>query len=665
MRSDAVNVVESGMIVNEIEHRVNAEPRLTPNDRPLRGASSKLPLLRRSSPLSRMRSQQVTEPASLQGVIAPEVSTPAAPLELILRTDELLRRPSRPPDYQKENTALTALVIALADAPRTILQTLADKVLETLDADSAGLSLLTKDGKRFYWAAIAGAWRPHIGGGTPRDFGPCGDVLDRNMTMLFTHWERRYPYLNNAMPLAEEGLLVPFYVNGMAVGTIWTIAHRSHRKFDAEDQRLLESMGRFASAAYQTVESIDALVSEIEARQKAEAELHRLTDNLEIQVRVRTQELQHRNQQLHRSEAFLTEAQRLSSTGSFSWREATDGIAEIIRSQELCRIFEFDQGLPMTLELMRTRIHPDDVALFDHTINRARASGGDFDHEYRLQMTDHSIKYVRVTAHGTRDDEGRLEYIGAAQDVTLRRLSDESLTKARSELARVTRVIGLGVLTASIAHEVKQPISAIFANGESSVRLLKRAEPDIERVLVLTSRVVADARRACDIVDGIREIASRRAPEHKTMSFADVINESLNFLRHELLLKGVVVSLDLTRDLPQVFGDRIQLQQVIVNLVVNAVHAMTQSPITGRSIYLRARLSDPQTVCCIVEDSGPGIDPEDLPRLFDSFFTTKDTGMGMGLPICRSIIEAHGGRIRADNELTLGGARFSFGLPAE
>ena len=227
----------------------------------------------------------MTEPPNLQAVIPPEASTPAAPLESILCTDELLRRPSRPPDHQKENAALAALVSALADAPRTILQTLADKVLETLDADSAGLSLLTKDGKRFYWAAIAGAWRPHIGGGTPRDFGPCGDVLDRNRTMLFTHWERRYPYLSDAMPLAEEGLLVPFYVNGMAVGTIWTIAHRNHRKFDAEDQRLLESMARFASAAYQTVESIDELKSEIEARQKAEAELQRLTDNLEIQVR--------------------------------------------------------------------------------------------------------------------------------------------------------------------------------------------------------------------------------------------------------------------------------------------------------------------------------------------------------------------------------------------
>ena len=318
----------------------------------------------------------------------------------------------------------------------------------------------------------------------------------------------------------------------------------------------------------------------------------------------------------------------------------------------------------MTLELMRTRIHPEDVALFDHTINRARAAGGDFDYEYRLQMPHHSIKYVHVTAHGIRDDEGRLEYIGAAQDVTQRRLSEESLTKARSELARVTRVIGLGVLTASIAHEVKQPIVAIFTNAETSVRWLKRAEPDIEKVLVLTSRVIADARRACEIVDRIREITSQRAPEHKPLSFADVINELLNFLRHELLLKGVVVFLDLTRDLPQVVGDHTQLQQVIVNLVVNAVQAMTQIAAAGRSIYLRAQLSDPQKLCCIVEDSGPGIDPEHLPRLFDSFFTTKDTGMGLGLAICRFIVEAHGGRIRADNDLALGGARFCFDLPA-
>jgi GAF domain-containing protein len=163
--------------------------------------------------------------------------------------EELRSRPWRPPDHTKENSTLVALVTALADSPHTILQTLVDKVLEVLRADSAGLSLLTKDEKRFYWAAIAGAWRPHIGGGTPRDFGPCGDVLDHNVPMLFTHWERRYPYLSTAVPLAEEGLLVPFYVNGKAVGTIWAIAHNNRRQFDAEDLRLLESIGRFASAA--------------------------------------------------------------------------------------------------------------------------------------------------------------------------------------------------------------------------------------------------------------------------------------------------------------------------------------------------------------------------------------------------------------------------------
>jgi PAS domain S-box-containing protein len=164
------------------------------------------------------------------------------PLEQILCTEELWHRPHRPPDYEAENRALGKLVDALARAPRTVLQTLADTLLEVFKADSAGMSLLTGDGKDFYWAAIAGAWSPHLGGGTPRDFGPCGDVLDCRRPLLFRHWELRYPYLTEATPLAEEGLLVPFYVAGRAVGTIWTIAHSDRRKFDAEDLRQLESM---------------------------------------------------------------------------------------------------------------------------------------------------------------------------------------------------------------------------------------------------------------------------------------------------------------------------------------------------------------------------------------------------------------------------------------
>jgi len=181
-------------------------------------------------------------------------ASPIAPLEAILCTERLTQRPKREPDYQTENRALAALVQALADNPSGILQRLADTLLDVFKADSAGVSLLSDDGKTFYWPAIAGAWRPHIGGGTQRNFGPCGDVLDTNAPLLFTHWELRYPYLLEATPLAEEGLLVPFYVGGKAVGTVWAIAHDRRRQFDAEDLRQLESFGRFASAAYQAVE---------------------------------------------------------------------------------------------------------------------------------------------------------------------------------------------------------------------------------------------------------------------------------------------------------------------------------------------------------------------------------------------------------------------------
>ena len=204
------------------------------------------------------QSPAAAPPRAGQMPMVPTRDCGAAPLEAILRTDELWRRPQRAPDHESENRALARLTQALGEAPQSILQTLADTMLDVLNADSAGMSLLTDDGCAFYWAAIAGDWSPHLGGGTPRDFGPCGDVLDRNAPLLFSRWEKRYPYLAEAVPLAEEGLLVPFHVDGKAVGTIWVIAHSAHRRFDAEDLRQLESMGRFASAAYRTVKLLNA-----------------------------------------------------------------------------------------------------------------------------------------------------------------------------------------------------------------------------------------------------------------------------------------------------------------------------------------------------------------------------------------------------------------------
>jgi signal transduction histidine kinase len=202
----------------------------------------------------------------------------------------LRRRPSRPPDYQKENRALLALSSALADTPRTVLQTLADTILEVCQSGSAGISLLSSDdgGKRFCWPAIAGMWKPHIGGGTPRNFGPCGDVLDRNTPLLFGNIARRYTYFQPVTPAVEEALLIPFYVEGRAVGTIWAVAHDPRRKFDAEDERVMLSLGRFASSAYQILASLDALNVEMAQREKAEASLRLSNAKLESLIEKRT-----------------------------------------------------------------------------------------------------------------------------------------------------------------------------------------------------------------------------------------------------------------------------------------------------------------------------------------------------------------------------------------
>jgi signal transduction histidine kinase len=195
------------------------------------------------------------------------------------------------------------------------------------------------------------------------------------------------------------------------------------------------------------------------------------------------------------------------------------------------------------------------------------------------------------------------------------------------------------------------------------LRWLARPEPDVEEVRELTKRVVVDARRASAIIDRIRAMVVRREPEQTLLSLDDVIREALLFLRYEVQSRGVAVSHFPALAAPKVRADRTQLQQVIVNLAVNAIQAVAQADSANRKIIVRTIVPDPAILRCTVEDGGPGVEPQHLARLFESFFTTKDGGMGMGLPICRSVIEAHGGRIAADNESAHGGARFSFTLP--
>jgi PAS domain S-box-containing protein len=264
-----------------------------------------------------------------------------------------------------------------------------------------------------------------------------------------------------------------------------------------------------------------------------------------------------------------------------------------------------------------------------------------------------------VTRPGLASDPN-LSLVGVI-DITERVRAQEMLQRVQADFAHAARVSMLGELTASIAHEVNQPLAAIAINGEVVLRLLGRPEPDMGEVREMAECVVNDARRAADIIARVRTMATRQAPEQELLSIDEVIHEALLFLRHEIQSHGLTVTHHLNAAAPKVFGDRTQLQQVFVNLAANAIQATAQC--TRRTIVIRTTLSGPHTLCCSLEDSGPGIKPEHLDRLFDSFFTTKEAGMGLGLAISRSIVEAHGGHIRADSESAFGGARFSFTLP--
>ena len=377
-----------------------------------------------------------------------EDSIPQASLESILCTEELQRRPSRPPDYEKENRALVRLVSALADSPRTIFQTLAETIQEITQCDSAGLSLLTKDGKtphvdgqRFYWPAICGMWNPHVGGGTPRSFGPCGDVLDQNRALLFTHFERRYPYLMPVSPAAEECLLVPFYVGGKAVGTIWAIMHSDRRKFDAEDDRVMASVGKFASSAYQAWMHIEDLKIEVAEREKAEAELRQLTDGLEGQVQARTAELQ-------LSEERLRLAQQAAHIGSFEWNLGTGVNTWTPELEEM-------YGLPPggfggTQKAFENLVHPDDLTGVIELAQQSLKSGQTANGEWRVVWPDGSVHWIAGRWQALMDESGTpLRVVGVNIDITERKRAEEALRASEEKFRSVFRNAGVGMVVVS------------------------------------------------------------------------------------------------------------------------------------------------------------------------------------------------------------------------
>ena len=364
---------------------------------------------------------------------------------------------------------------------------------------------------------------------------------------------------------------------------------------------------------------------------------------------------------LRRSEAFLAQGQQLSSTGTFAWRVATD---EITWSDEVYRIFGFERGLPVTLDLIASRVHPDDRPMFADMIERAQAAASSFEYEHRLIMPDDSVKYLHMLGHATRDENGQLEYIGAVQDVTDRRSSDDALSKARSDLARMARITSLGALTASIAHEVNQPLSGIITNASTCLRMLAADPPNVDGARETARRTIRDGNRASEVITRLRSLFSKKDPTAESVNLNDATREVIALSLRELQRSRVILQPEFDDSIPTVTGDRVQLQQVILNLLLNASDAMQTIDDRPRQLRIKTECDDDDSVRLTVQDAGVGFEPQGVDRVFEAFYTTKSDGMGIGLSISRSIIESHHGRLwAAPNEGP--GATFSFSIPRE
>jgi PAS domain S-box-containing protein len=364
--------------------------------------------------------------------------------------------------------------------------------------------------------------------------------------------------------------------------------------------------------------------------------------------------------QVASKEAYLAEAQRLSHTGSFGWN-ASGGF---VWSEETFRIFGFDRATQPTVESVIQRTHPEDLRRVRDFIERAPRDAGDRELEHRLMMPDGSVKYLRVVAHALGDEAGEVSFIGAVMDVSAAKRAEEAVHDAQAALAQVTRMATLGELTAWIAHEVSQPLTGVVTNGAACLRWLDRAVPALDEARSSVVEMISDAKRAGDVVQRIRAIAKRTEPEKARLDINELIHDVARLVEREAAAYGASLDLELEPALPAVIGDRVQLQQVMINLVINAFQAMSSTTDRPRELLIRSQRYGDGRVLVAVVDSGIGVEAKNADKLFKTFFTTKPSGMGMGLSICRSIVEAHGGQVSAVNNAGLG-ATFQLILPSE
>lgn len=363
-------------------------------------------------------------------------------------------------------------------------------------------------------------------------------------------------------------------------------------------------------------------------------------------------------QKLLTNEAFLRQGQLISKSGSVG-ADLTTG--EHYWSDETYRILEIQPDVEPAFEPYLQRVHPDDIEFVKEHLERVKRNESDVEFEHRLLFPDGRIKYLRVLVNPPHAESDELSTLGVIMDITSTKLAEQEIHRAQSELTRVTRIATMAELTASIAHEINQPLSGILTNGEACLRWLNRQEPDLAEALEAVERVVIGTRRVSDVVRQLRAIFTRKEPDPSEFDLNDLVTSTLPLLRSHINHSRGTVGVSLTEDMPRIFADPVQIQQVLINLLMNGLQAPRASDDAERRLVVETSTSG-GVVSLHVNDDGLGIPETHLSQIFEPFFTTKSDGMGMGLSICRSIIESHGGKMIALKNQH-GGATVGFELP--